>query len=221
MISAGFFTALIENPELPIRQKIESAIFRRILIGIAMGSTAFYIFTSPFGKKSGAHINPAVSIVQYRLGNLDLADTIFYILFQFIGGIAGMYLIYMLFPNRIADPSVNYIVTQPGVCGVSIAFFAEFLISFLLILVVLFTGEDEHFRGVTNYFVAGLIVLYVTFEAPLSGFSMNPARTFASSVISNQWQSCWIYYVAPLLGMLAGQMIYSYQLKIKLTKVNK
>src|SRR5579871_2406816 len=94
MFSAGLFDALIDHPDLPIRHHIHSALIRRFLIGLSMGITALYIFNSPFGKKSGAYINPAVTLVQYRLQNIDRKDAVFYSLFQFIGGSLGMYLIY-------------------------------------------------------------------------------------------------------------------------------
>jgi aquaporin Z len=77
MFSAGFFDALIEYPGLPLRHQIGSEIVRRFLVGVAMGLTGLYIFTSKFGRQSGAYINPAVTLVRYRLGDIGLVDAFF------------------------------------------------------------------------------------------------------------------------------------------------
>lgn len=208
MFSAGFFDMLIEYPGLPFREYLHSALLRRFLIGLSMGLTALYIFTSGFGKASGAYINPSVTIVRYCLRDISLKDSIFYTIFQLAGGTAGLYLVYLLFPQKVSAPSVNYIVTMPGKCGTAFAFIAEMIISFLLIIVVLFT-EKGKLSKYTVYFVAAMITLFITFEAPYSGMSMNPARTFSSAIVANQWNSFWLYCLAPTLGMLLGGLIFS------------
>ena len=213
MFSAGFFDALIDSPNLPIRQHIHSALIRRFFIGITMGLTALYIFNAPFGKKSGAYINPAVTLVQYRLQNIDRKDAFFYMLFQFMGGTLGMYLVYLAMPVLISSPAINYIVTQPGTTGTAIAFIMEFIISFFIISTVLFTSDNKHLAKYTSLFVAILITLFITFEAPYSGMSMNPARTFSSAIISNQWKVFWLYCIAPIGGMLFGERIFVWRKK--------
>jgi aquaporin Z len=208
MFSAGFFDALIDHPGLPIRQHISSALLRRFLIGLSMGLTALYIFTSRFGRQSGAYINPAVTLVRYRLGQINKMDSFFYTLFQFIGGTLGMRLVVLLFPHWMKDPAINYIITVPGEAGITIAFIMEFIISLALILVVLLMGDKKNIEKYTPVVVATLITLYITFEAPFSGMSMNPARTFASAVVANQWKAFWLYCTAPLLGMWMGSSVY-------------
>ncbi len=170
-----------------------------------MGLTALGIFTSSWGKKSGAYINPAVTIIRYRLKEIGFIDMLFYILFQFIGGSVGMYLIFLALPSLVSHPAINYIVTAPGKYGWIIAFIAEFLISGLLITVVLLTEKNKAFSKYTVWLVAALITSFITFEAPFSGMSMNPARTFASAIVSAEWNFFWLYCLAPVSGMLAGQ----------------
>ena len=208
MFSAGFFDALIEYPGLPMRHTISSSLMRRFLVGLSMGLTALFIFTSRFGKQSGAYINPAVTLVRFSLGDINKTDALFYIIFQFIGGSLGMYLMVVLFPSWMKNPEINFIVTVPGKTGVTMAFILEFLISFILIMVVLFMGIKKTWDRFTPYAVSGIITLYITFEAPFSGMSMNPARTFASAIVSGQWQVFWLYCIAPILGMLLGELIY-------------
>jgi len=208
MVSAGFFDALIEYPGLPLRHIISSELLRRFLVGLSMGLTALYIFTSRFGRASGAYINPAVNLVRYLSGDINKTDAIFYTIFQFAGGSLGMYLIAILLPGWMKHPDINYIITIPGAAGTTVAFIMEFLISFILISVVLFMGTKKQWDKYTPYVVSCLIVLFITFEAPFSGMSMNPARTFASAVVAGQWQSFWLYCTAPVLGMLAGLFLY-------------
>jgi aquaporin Z len=219
MVSAGFFDALIEYQGLPLRHIITSSLFRRFLIGLAMGLTALYIFTSKFGTQSGAYINPAVTIIRFRLGDINLAETFFYILFQLVGGSLGLYLVALFFPAWMKSDEVNYIVTIPGKSGVWVAFEMEFLISFILISVVLFMGIKKSWDKFTPYVVSFLIVLFITFEAPFSGMSMNPARTFASAIVANEWKDFWLYCTAPTMGMLLGEFVYR-MLKTSIVKAN-
>ena len=208
MFSAGLFDVLIDCPYLPLRHLIHTAILRRFFIGLSMGVTAIFIFNSAFGKNSGAYINPSVTWVQYRLGHLSGIDAVWYIVFQFLGGTMGMFLIYYLLPKYIAEPSINYIVTIPLQGKVMLAFVLEFFISFVMIAVVLFSGISKTQSKYTGLYVAILITLFITFEAPYSGMSMNPARTFASAIIGNQWNSFWLYCIAPVLGMWSGEFIF-------------
>jgi aquaporin Z len=208
MISAAFFDALLQYPGLPLRHLIASALLRRFLVGLAMGLTALYIFTSKFGKQSGAYINPAVTLIRYRLGDIGFTDAIFYTLFQLIGGSLGVYLVALMFPAWMANPEINYVVTAPGNSGVVVAFIFEFIISLLLIAVVLFMGIKKNWDKYTPFVVSAMITLFITFESPYSGMSMNPARTFSSAVVSNDWKLFWLYCSSPVLGMLAGEYLY-------------
>ena len=121
MFSAGLFDVLIDHPDFPVRSLIESAIIRRFLIGLSMGLTALYIIFSPFGQKSNAHINPSVTLTFWRLKRIKGFDAIFYIVFQFIGGSSGLFLISLLFPQSIKHPMINYIVTVPSKSGEMLA----------------------------------------------------------------------------------------------------
>jgi len=208
MFSAGFFDALLEYPGLPIRHQLGSALLRRFLVGLSMGLTALYIFTSGFGRQSGAYINPAITVVRYFLKDINWRDGIFYILFQFTGGSLGMWLVVLFFPRWMAHPTVNYIVTVPGKAGVGVAFIMEFLISFILIVVVLAMERSARLEKYTPWVVSGLIALFITVEAPFSGMSMNPA--FASAIVAGQWKAFWLYCVAPLVGMGAGAGLIEY-----------
>jgi len=208
MISACVFTALIEHPGSPIRQWIDSGLIRRMIIGIGMGLTAIGLIYSPWGKQSGAHLNPSVTVTFLRLGKLTRTDAFFYVLAQFAGAAAGVFLSAALLKNWISDPSVNYAITVPGPSGAAVAFAAELIISFFLMTVILFVSNGKSFPALTGILAGILIATYIALEAPLSGMSMNPARTLGSALSSHVWTGWWIYFTAPPIGMLTAAELY-------------
>jgi len=107
MISAGVVTAILQHPGSLIRQTIADPLLRRFVIGAAMGLTAIAIIYSPWGKQSGAHLNPAVTFTFFRLERLN-RGCVFYIV-AFLGGLIG--LLVAVLREAIADPAVNYAVT--------------------------------------------------------------------------------------------------------------
>ncbi|MDB4766078.1 aquaporin [bacterium] len=211
MVAACLGTAVLWNPDSPVQHWVgDSPYIQRLLMGIAMGLTAIGIVYSPWGKQSGAHINPSLTLTFLRLGKIHAWDALFYIVFQFAGAIAGVVLTWLLLGNYLAAPQVDFAVTvpSPGDAGIWIAFLAEFLISagiMATVLIVSNNGKLTHFTGI---FIGILLVLYITFEAPYSGMSMNPARTVGSAVVANVWTGMWLYFVAPTLGMLLAAEIY-------------
>jgi aquaporin Z len=208
MISACSFGVLLEHPNSPVHQALPNPFVRRIIMGMAMGLTAISIVYSPWGKQSGAHFNPSVTLTFWRLGKIKRHDAIFYIIAQFIGGVAGVLLSAAVLGNLLANPAVNYVATVPGGDGPVIAFFAEIVITFILMTVVLHVSNNPRIASLTGLCAGALVATYIAFEAPLSGMSMNPARTFGSAFSAQTWTALWIYFTAPLLGMLAAAQVY-------------
>jgi aquaporin Z len=173
-----------------------------------MGVTAVGIIYSPWGRQSGAHINPAVTLTFFRLGKIAKWDALFYVLAQFTGGTLGVLLVLLLFGDHFALPPVAYVGTVPGPAGPWIAFGAEFMISLVLMLTVLLFMNGKRMARYTGLAAGVLVAVFITVEAPLSGMSMNPARTFASAAPAGHWESAWIYFTAPFFGMLLGVELY-------------
>ena len=207
MISACIFGALLEYPGSPIHQVIADPFIRRLLMGVAMGLTAIGIIYSPWGQQSGAHINPSVTLSFWYLGKIAHWDALFYVFAQCVGAVAGVAAAALLLGQALADPAVGYVVTQPGMAGIAVAFTVETGISFLLMATVLVVSNSR-FARYTGWFAATLAALYITFTAPLSGMSMNPARSFGSALVAGQWAYLWIYLIAPPLGMLLAAEAY-------------
>lgn len=208
MISAVFFTNLLENKSFLIDNPIESAWLRRLLMGVAMGSTAILIIYSPWGKRSGAHLNPAVTLSNLLLHRIKWEDAVWYILAQFLGGTLGVALFSWLLVSYGAVSEVNYAATMPQPNGVVLAFVLELLMSFLLFYLVLSLSNHVKLAPYTGFFVGAIIVVYITLEAPYSGMSMNPARTFASAFSAQIWTAWYIYFIAPVLGMGMAASLY-------------
>src|SRR5262245_43885472 len=184
MLSACLFATLLHHPASPVAQLIQPPLLRRFLIGLAMGLTAISIIYSPWGKQSGAHLNPSVTLTFFRLGKVAPWDALWYILAQFVGGILGVGLAALLLRPYVADPTVNYVVTAPGRFGPWVAFVAEVLISFVLMSVVLRVSNNRTLNRFTGLCAGLLVATYITLEAPLSVSSMNPARTFGPALWS-------------------------------------
>src|SRR5215470_715979 len=111
MVSAGSFTVLLQHPASAVRQMLPSALTRRFVTGIAMGLTAIALIYSPWGKQSGAHLNPSVTLTFFRLGKIEPWDAWFYIVAQFIGGTLGVLLSGAIWGHAIAEHNVRYAAT--------------------------------------------------------------------------------------------------------------
>lgn len=203
MVSACVFGVALEHPASPLREALPSDLARRGLMGLAMGATAIAIVYSPWGKRSGAHINPAVTLAFLRLGKVRPVDAVFYVLAQTLGAIVGVALSYVALGRALSHPTTHFVVTAPGAGGVGVAFLAEVGISALLMTTVLVVSSSRWSRC-TGLACGALVAAYITFEAPLSGMSMNPARTLGSAVVAGDFRALWVYLSAPPLGMLAA-----------------
>lgn len=208
MISACIFTVLLEHPSSALHWAIDDSLLRRAVMGLAMGGTAVAIICSPWGQRSGAHLNPAVTLTYWLRGKIEPADGALYMVAQFAGGAAGVQFASFLIGPPVAHMAVNHAVTAPGHGGIWTAFGAEFLISFLLMECILVFSNHRKMARYTPYAAGILIALYITVEAPLSGMSMNPARSAGSSFAAAAWPGWWIYFTAPPLGMALASWVY-------------
>jgi aquaporin Z len=207
MVSASVCATLLEHPASPVRQAVADPLVRRGLMGLAMGATAVALIYSPWGRRSGAHFNPAVTLTFFCLRKISPRDLAGYIAAQFAGGIGGMMLAGMILGATIAHPMVNYVVTLPG-GNVLAAFTAEVGITALLMTVVLWVSNTPSLARFTGLCAGACVACFITFEAPISGMSLNPARTFASAMVAREWTALWIYFLAPPIGMLVAAALF-------------
>lgn len=204
LFSACVFATVLWHPASPIQRYVPGDVVRRMLMGLAMGATMMAIVVSPWGKQSGAHFNPAVTVTFFRLGKVTPWDALFYCISQLNGALVGVALASLLLRGAPSHHAVRYAATLPGIYGDRIAFIAELLISFLLMSAILFTSNHQALAPYTHYLAAILAAVYIAFESPLSGMSTNPARTLGPALCGRYWHALWVYFVAPPLGMLVA-----------------
>jgi aquaporin Z len=208
MVSALGFTVLLEHPDSPLHRALPDPRLRRALMGCAMGATLVALVYNAFGKRSGAHFNPFVTFTFLRLGKVAPADALLYALSHFAGAIAGVAAISLALSMRLSHAQVHYAATRPGATGTGVAFGGEMAISFTQMLLVLGISNSRRWNAWTGVAAACGVATWITLEAPLSGTSMNPARTLGSALGAHDFTALWLYFSAPLLGMLLAAELY-------------
>lgn len=208
MISACVFASLLEYPHSPVNHAINNATIRLLIMAAAMGTTASLIIYSSFGKLSGAHLNPAVTFSFFILGKVKFKDFVSYSLFQLMGGVLAVSLMNFVLGEALHSPQVNFVVTIPMKENPMHAFITECSISFIMIVVMLWVSNTESISKYTGIVAGFLVACFVFVAGPISGFSMNPARTLASSIPSGNYYHLWIYMTAPFIGMITGTFVY-------------
>jgi aquaporin Z len=177
-------------------------------MGLAVGATVIAIVISPWGKQSGGHFNPAITFAFYRLGKVAPWDAFYYVTAQFLGAISGVAMATFVLRGAPGNDAVRYAETVPGVYGSAAAFAGELTISFILMSAILLVSNRETLARYTPYVVGALYAIFITLETPLSGMSMNPARTFGSAFPASYWHALWIYFIAPTMGMLVAAEVF-------------
>lgn len=211
VVGASLLTVFLEHPELPVIQSPlgQHPWLRRVPLGIILGAyIAGVVYL--FGKRSGAHINPAVTWAFYRLGKINFADSVFYTLAQFAGAVAAAQIMKLALGDFYSDAAIRYALTEPAKWDHSgaTAFGAEFFISFVLMFACLVAANSSRLEKLVAPITGVLIALYLVVETPYSGMSLNPARSFGSALAANEWRYLWIYFVAPPLAMLLAAEIF-------------
>jgi len=191
----------------PMAELIPEVKIRQIITGFLFGSIGASIALSPIGKLSGAHINPAVTIVFWLFRKIEGRLAITYILAQLTGAIAGC--LPLLIWGSMGR-SVEFGATFPGEgYSMQTVLMGEIITTFIMVsLLVIFIGFRT-IRQFTPYMFPFLYSIMVPLEAAISGTSTNPARSLGPAVLSGQWTGWWIYLVGPLAGALLASLACS------------
>lgn len=192
---------VLEYAGSPLHQAIASPVVRRALMGLLAGSWLVGIIYSDLGERSGAQINPAVTLAMLRLRRITRRDAALYLVAQGLGSVLGMRFAGSVWGGYLQSDGVGGIVTAPGDAGALVAFGTEAGLSFLLMASIIFTSDRKGWRRTTGLVVGGMILTLTVVAGPLSGLSLNPARSFGAAVEAGQYADLWLYFVAPILGM--------------------
>lgn len=158
------------------------------------------------GHVSGAHMNPAVSAAFCAAGRLPVRELVPYAGAQLAGAVAASAVLRALFPSD----ATSWGLTRPSGSAAQ-ALVMEFVLSALLMFVVMAVATDERAEGeMAGIAVGATIALEALVGGPVSGASMNPARSFGPALIAGDFSAHWIYWVGPVAGACAGALLYRF-----------
>ncbi|MFL6698803.1 MAG: aquaporin [Vitreoscilla sp.] len=203
VLSAGIVSAWLQGPE----SAASEFALRRLATGVAMGLVAIAMVYSPWGRRSGTHLNPAITLSYLRLGKIGRWDTLFYLLAQVAGALVAVWLLRRgtMLPAAV-PPSLLSVSTGPS--NDWTAFLTEFVLAATTMLLVLFTSNHATWFRWTGLVYGLLIMLTVACAPPLAAFGMNVARLLAVDISSDAAALQWLNLLPPLLGMLLGVEAY-------------
>lgn len=185
----------------PLAQILPDKSARLLITGLLFAGSGSLVAISPLGRLSGAHINPSVSLAFWVHGKMHRFDLGGYILGQFLGAIIGTLLVALVWGERAA--SVLNGATVPGAgYPLWVVFLAEVCLTFLLVLSIFLFVSNHRLMRWTPLMVWILVGVMVWLEAPISGTSLNPARSFGPALVSWFWRNHWLYWIAPPLGAM-------------------
>ena len=199
MLCICLFGTLFYSNASPLEPVGFTRFDRAVLMGTCVAVTTFLIIRSPFGRRSGAHFNPAITVAYLWLKRIHPWDAACYVGAQFSGALAGVFVARQILGLQLSAEPVQYVVTVPGKYGSTTAFLAEFLLAGLLMGVVLFAANHRGLARFSPFLVASVTVFYYAICSSIAGFSVNPARSFSSAFFASIWWGIWIYFIAPCL----------------------
>jgi aquaporin Z len=221
LLVVGIVDSILFATQSPLNSVVTPDALKRLFVGIAAGLYFIGLVYSPWGKESGAHINPSITLAFLRLGKIRVLDAGFYIGAQFIGAVIGVAIFAAVMRSWASEPEVNFIVTAPGKWGWWAAFVAEVGITFSMFLIVLETTSRPRFRPYTGLFCGAWLAILILIESPISGTSLNPARSTGSDVIAVEWNNLLLYFIAPPLGAQLAVLAYRWSGRAKLVPCAK
>jgi aquaporin Z len=206
LVFFGLSIVIFINGEGSVAGKIIAPGYtRRAITGFLFGTVGCLVTISPVGRISGAHINPAVSIGFFLRHKMKFHAMIGYIFSQMAGAVAGAVpLIFWGSQGR----SIQYGMTTSGGHDWLTAILGETITTFVLIFYLYLFVGSEKLRKYTPYGIPVLYCLMVAIEAPFSGCSTNPARSFGPALISNNFQQFWIFCLGPLIGVCIAAIFF-------------
>ena len=206
IVGIGAVTFMWSDGSL-MRELIPSEPLRRLCTGLLFAGGGTAVVLSPLGQRSGGHLNPAVTVAFWVKGQVATVDALAYVVAQMLGAVLGVWVIAMV--GGAAAQSVQLGITLPGgAYSAGVALIAEFVITFALMFTILYCVNEPRQAARTPYFAGLLVALLVFVEAPISGTSLNPARSFAPALLTTVFDHFWLYVVGPIAGAVLAVFVY-------------
>jgi len=196
VLCGGLVSAMLEGAGVDA----QALPWRRALAGVTIGLLLMAMIYSPWGRRSGTHLNPAITLAYLRLGKVGRWDALFYLLAQLIGALAAVAVLRSgaLLPHAAAPALLTASIGPDNPWS---AFGTQLVLSATGMLLILYTSNHASWFRFTGVLYALLVMLIVACSAPLSGFGMNLARLLAVDVSADADALRWLNLLPPLLGM--------------------
>ncbi len=179
------------------------------LLGIAIAhGVILSVMISAFGSISGGHFNPAVTFGVMLAKRISVSVGLQYMVAQLVGGVLAVLLLHLVFPEALC--ASVHLGTPAVASGVSLgtAVLIEAILTFALVISVFGTAIDPRAPKIGGFGIGLTVMVDILVGGPLTGASMNPARTFGPGLVAGFWENHWVYWVGPLLGGGLAGLIY-------------
>lgn len=179
------------------------------LIGIAIAS-GLIVMAMVYATKhiSGAHINPAVTISMFITRRMNLTDSISYIIAQITGAIVASLLILSIFPPNIIDFNLGATSLASDINTTS-GIIIEAILTFILVFTIFGSAVDKRApKGFAGFAIGTAVLLAILIGGPITGASMNPARSFGPALASGYWTDQAVYWIGPIIGGTVAALAY-------------
>jgi len=200
----GTFILVFCSAGAPIVNELNNGVIG--LVGMAMVSgLAVLTMIYSLGDISGAHLNPAVSIGFVLAKRMALKEALYYIIAQFSGALLAASVLILVFPMHHGLGG-----TYPHGTDLQ-SLILETILTFFLMFVILNVSRGDKEKGITaGIVIAAMVILEIIIGGPISGASMNPARSLGPAILSTDLHGQWIYCLGPILGSALAVFIYNY-----------
>jgi aquaporin Z len=193
----------------PVVSALPESNVRRLITGVIFAGTVTAIVYSPLGRRSGGHLNPAITLAFWIQGKITSRSAIVYAAAQIAGALTGAALVLAIWGGWATNVHVGATVPKDG--GPLAALAAETAMTFLLVSLVLNFVDRPRLMVFTGVAVGTLVAFFVFVEAPVSGASLNPARTLGPAVVGSTFTHLWVYLLGPPVGALSAALLYRHR----------
>jgi len=202
-LGAGSVVVIVNLVGVESSEDVSALIAIALVHGLAIAA-----LVSATATISGGHINPAVTFAAVITGRLKLGTGVLYVAAQILGAVVGAVLIKAVLVDEF-EGNLGAHGLGPGVDGAAEGLLAEIILTFILVFTVFAVAIDKRgFPGIAPIAIGLAVMVDHFIGVPLTGASMNPARSFGPAAISNVWTDHWIYWLGPLIGGGAAGIIY-------------
>ncbi|MDA8203349.1 MAG: aquaporin [Chloroflexi bacterium] len=195
----------------PVARAVPGASPRLLLTGALFAGTGALVTISPIGRRSGAHLNPAVTLGFWLTGHVHTVDLVGYVVGQVLGALAGAAALVAVWGARAAPVHDGLTQPAPGVSA-PVAAALEAVMTGAMILAILLMVSSPRTMRWTPLVVWAVVTVEVWQGAPFTGTSLNPARSFGPAVMTGDFHAYWVYVVGPLAGAVAAVTIQRFAL---------